>query len=184
MSSLFTRLFRRPIPAPAAKQGQPGQTTEAVGWGTLRTRPPTPHEMAKTYLGVKEIPGKAHNSLILRWLRRLLPSADADEISWCSAFMDAMAAAAGYEQARSLTARSWLKAGDPVKASEAQPGDVVIFWRESPTSWKGHVAFFERFEGSKVHVLGGNQSDAVTVAPYPRAQILGIRRLRRLPDAN
>lgn len=144
--------------------------------------PATPYDLAKTYLGTRELPGKQHNKTILGWLRRLLPSADADEISWCSAFVDAMAAETGFEQSRKLTARSWLAVGEPIPAALAKPGDVIVFWREHPDSWKGHVAFFQEWQGSRVRVLGGNQSDAVTSAHYPRSQVLGIRRLRRLPE--
>jgi uncharacterized protein (TIGR02594 family) len=156
---------------PAAKTGKPA--------------PSTPYDLARTYLGEKELPGKSlNNPKILAWLRRLMPDADADEISWCSAFVDAMAAQTGHEQARKLTARSWLSVGEPIPAAMARPGDVIIFWRESEDSWKGHVAFFQEWQGSRVRVLGGNQSNAVTSAHYPRSQVLGIRRLRRLPNVH
>ncbi len=176
---------REPVRVPGVPPvpGKPEPRQEAVGSGELKPVEVTPYEMAKTYLGTKEIPGKKHNGLIVSWLQRLMPTADADEISWCSAFVNEMALATGYEQSKSLTARSWLKCGDPIKPGDAQPGDVVIFWRESPTSWKGHVAFFVGYEGSKIKVLGGNQSDAVTIANYPRSQLLGIRRLRRVAPA-
>lgn len=167
--------------APQAPIKQIAKTNRDLQPGRV---PATPYDLAKTYLGTRELPGNQHNKTILGWLRRLMPSADADEISWCSSFVDAMAAETGYEQARKLTARSWLAVGEAIPAAMAQAGDVIVFWRESPDSWKGHVAFFQSWEGQKVRVLGGNQSNAVTSALYPRNQILGVRRLRRLAHAD
>jgi hypothetical protein len=28
------------------------------------------------------------------------------------------------------------------KVAYPEPGDIVVFWRESPQSWKGHVGIF------------------------------------------
>jgi hypothetical protein len=37
------------------------------------------------------------------------------------------------------------------------------------------VAFFVRYVGDQVEVLGGNQSDSVSIARYPTDRVLGIR---------
>jgi hypothetical protein len=51
-----------------------------------------------------------------------------------------------------------------------QPGPEVL---NAP----GHVGFYAGTEGSKVLVLGGNQSDEVNISRYPKNRILGIRHL-------
>jgi hypothetical protein len=59
---------------------------------------------------------------------------------------------------------------------EPEIGDVAVFWRTSPESWQGHVAFYVKHTGTQVYVLGGNQSNMVNTAPYPGTQLLGYRR--------
>jgi hypothetical protein len=57
---------------------------------------------------------------------------------------------------------------------------VVVFWRESVNSWKGHVGFFLGFnsDASRVFCLGGNQSDSVSVQAYDAAKVLGYRKVK------
>ena len=66
---------------------------------------------------------------------------------------------------------------------QAKEGDIVVFTRGTSTA-TGHVAFFLKVAGSQIEVLGGNQSDSVTIARYAKSRLLGIRReraLRRIP---
>ena len=51
-----------------------------------------------------------------------------------------------------------------------QPGPEVL---DAP----GHVGFFAGHEDPNVLLLGGNQGDSVSVAPFAAARILGVRRL-------
>ena len=146
----------------------------------VKPDPMSPYTLAKSYIGCKEIPGKADNPTILGWLRRFVRWPESEDVPWCSAFVNAMAEDRGYERTKSLAARSWLNVGIPVRLDQAQPGDVVVLWRGSPTADTGHVAFFDHREGMLVHLLGGNQSDTVCVAPYPASRVLGVRRLRKL----
>lgn len=64
------------------------------------------------------------------------------------------------------------------------PGAVLVFERGSG----GHVGFAIGQDDTHFHVLGGNQSDAVTVARIAKSRLLGARwpatvppRLQRLP---
>lgn len=141
----------------------------------------TPYEVAKQYLGVKEIPGKKHNPVILNWLRRLQVSIFDDETPWCSTFVNFCALESGYERTGKLNARSWLQIGEKVTTQDAQEGDVVIFERGS-TGWEGHVAFLVSHspKNRTMLCLGGNQRDEVNRSLYPTPKLLGIRRLRSL----
>jgi predicted secreted protein len=48
--------------------------------------------------------------------------------------------------------------------------------QESTGRWReGHVAFFDREEGGRLICFGGNQSDRVCFAPYPKLRLLGFR---------
>jgi peptidoglycan hydrolase-like protein with peptidoglycan-binding domain len=65
------------------------------------------------------------------------------------------------------------------KVTNPEPGDVVVYWRESINSWKGHVGIFMGFskDGSLVYTLGGNQGNAVSISAYKADEVLGFRRL-------
>ena len=133
-------------------------------------------------LGTREKYGKAANDgKIVDWLKNVLPWASEDEIPWCSAFMNAMAAGQGLEHTGKANARSWLEVGQEV--GTPTPGDVVIFWRESPKSWKGHVGIYLNADDyGNIYVLGGNQGNMVSVKAYPATRLLGYRRLRYLHE--
>jgi uncharacterized protein (TIGR02594 family) len=141
----------------------------------------TPYEVARNYLGTREIPGKQHSPVILRWLRRIGAAVFDDETAWCSTFVNYCALVTGRERSGSLAARSWLKIGEAVPMIQARKGDVVILWRVRRDSWQGHVAFLERYDAHAgvLHLLGGNQNNAVNISAYPVSQCLGVRRLRR-----
>lgn len=142
----------------------------------------TPYDLAQANIGVREIPGKNHNPLIVRWLRSLASWISDDETAWCAAFVNEMAREAGYESTGKLNARSFLNIGRVIPEDEAQRGDVAVLWRVSKTGWQGHVAFLDHWNRNRglLYLLGGNQNDAVNITAYPDSQLLGIRRLRSL----
>ena len=145
-------------------------------------REQTPYDLARTYLGTREIPGKRHNSLIVGWLQRLASWVRDDETPWCSAFVDHCARETGHEATGKLNARSWLKVGSVIPLKDARRGDVIIFWRVRRNGWQGHVAFLHSYDKHRnlIYVLGGNQRDEVNIAPYRANRFLGARRLRKL----
>lgn len=51
----------------------------------------------------------------------------------------------------------------------------MVFWRESRNSGKGHVGFYWAEDGDAYHILGGNQSNAVTVTRVARDRFLDAR---------
>lgn len=142
----------------------------------------TPYDIAKSYLGTTEIPGKKNNPLIVRWLKRILPEVDDDETAWCSAFANECAAEAGYERSGKANARSWLTVGEKIDLTKAKRGDVIILWRGSKDGWQGHVAFLDWYDNRRglLYLLGGNQGDCVCISAFPEARLLGVRRLRTL----
>ena len=106
-----------------------------------------------------------------------------DETAWCAAFVGAMLKRCGLPHTGKLTARSYLDWGKPVDLSKAEPGDVVVLWRGSPTSWQGHVGFYDRQADGNVYLLGGNQRDMVNVSGYSIDRVLSVRRMERTTKA-
>jgi len=139
------------------------------------------YQIANSYLGLKEWPGAKHNETIVNFYKKAgHPEIKDDETPWCAAFVGAVLAEAGLTGTGALAARSYLKWGEAVSdISEAEPGDVVVFWRGAKDGWQGHVGFFVRPDGDKIMVLGGNQGNAVSIAAYPKSRLLGIRRAKK-----
>ncbi len=133
--------------------------------------------IARGYLGTKEIKGLADNPKIMEMYRNVGHDwVEHDEVAWCAAFVGCCLEKANVPSTRKLNARSYLTWGEKVASVEhAQEGDVVVFTRGARSDL-GHVAFFLRAAGTQIEVLGGNQSDGVTIARYPRSRLLGIRR--------
>lgn len=135
-------------------------------------------QVALTQFGIKEIVGREHNPIVVNYFNEIGHSwVKDDETAWCSAFANWVALKANASMSNKLNARSWLNVGEEVK--EAQQGDVVVFWRESKNSWKGHVAFYVNETENFINVIGGNQSNGVNIKAYPKARLLGYRRIEK-----
>jgi len=136
--------------------------------------------IALSEYGVTEMVGTQDNPEVLKYFARLGFGTLKDETAWCSAFMNWVAMECGLEYTGKLTARSWLGVGEDVKYPTK--GDVVIFWRSSPDSWKGHVGIYINSDDKFVWCLGGNQSNQVNIKKYAKHRVLGYRRLRQQKD--
>jgi uncharacterized protein (TIGR02594 family) len=107
---------------------------------------------------------------------------DPVRIEWCAAFVNAVLAELGISGSDKvsewpLTARSFLRWGKGV--GHPQIGDIVIFPR-GEEFWQGHVGFYygTEYKNGRTYyqILGGNQSDAVTIELFPAWQAISIRR--------
>jgi uncharacterized protein (TIGR02594 family) len=132
---------------------------------------------ASTFIGMQEIKGGDHNDNILFMFQEIGHKwVTTDELAWCSCFINYIAKDCGLQRSGKLDARSWLKVGEEI--NYPLPGDIVIFWRESPESWKGHVGIFVGYnKAGNIFVLGGNQGNEVNITLYNSNRLLGFRRL-------
>lgn len=134
---------------------------------------------AKKMLGVRERPGRQNNEAIVElyaeaghaWVKD-------DSVAWCAAFVGAMLRRAGQASSGSLAARSYLNWGK--KLDKPHMGCIVVF-RRGNSSWQGHVGFYVGETDQFVKVLGGNQSNMVRIANYPKTKLLGYRWPASLP---
>lgn len=133
--------------------------------------------IAESQLGVEEIPSSSHhNPRIVAYAREIgYGGIQDDETAWCSIFANWCALKAGLPYSGKVNARSWLDVGKSV--DDPEPGDIAVFWRDNPNSWKGHVALFDSLGDGVVNVLGGNQSNRVCVKAYRADHLLGYRSL-------
>lgn len=130
--------------------------------------------------GTAEKPGPGSNPSILEWARSvgLSKQYKDDDTAWCGLFMAYTALQAGYDPPpiNPLGARNWLGFGNVAKTPML--GDVLVFWRERKTGFKGHVGLYVGEDKTRYYVLGGNQKDMVSIAPVAKTRLLGARRCR------
>lgn len=146
----------------------------AYGWiDNLRPLPRMLEEARKLY-GTFEVAGPASNPVIMGWAKEtgLARTFTADSIPWCGLFMAVVAKRAGKAVVDGpLWARSWTKFGKA--ADRAQLGDILVFRRAQGS---GHVGLYVGEDYGAFHVLGGNQSDGVTITRIARERCIAIRR--------
>jgi uncharacterized protein (TIGR02594 family) len=145
----------------------------------LPVLPRTISEALNLY-GITEIVGSKHNRTIMEWAKELteagcnLSDYSNDEIPWCGLF----AAIVTFRRRGNikevvpspLWARSWSNYGRPVQV--AGLGDVLVFSRNGG----GHVGFYIAEDSACYHVLGGNQSNAVTITRILKSRCIARRR--------
>jgi len=131
-------------------------------------------KVASEYLGLKEYPGAKHNKKIVQMFADSGHSwVQDDETPWCAAFVGSVLNQIGVQGSGKLNARSYLDWGE--ETDEPEKGDIVVYWRGSKDSWKGHVGFFAGWDGDNILTLGGNQGNRVSIKPYHKNRLLGFR---------
>ena len=130
-------------------------------------------EMAWAELGQSEIKGPIANPRIRAMFADAgHPHTVSDEVPWCAAFVGAVLTRSGIKPTGSLMARSYLAWGAPLQVP--REGCIVVLTRGSNPA-AGHVGFFVGSRDGYVTVLGGNQSDRVSVQDFSEAGVLGYR---------
>lgn len=94
-----------------------------------------------------------------------------EDVPWCSAWANWICQKCGGKGTRSAMARSWLNWGEK---SDGQIGDIVVLKRGT-SNIQGHVGFVVKKGLLNVEVIGGNQSNNVTVQSFSRTKVLGYR---------
>lgn len=88
----------------------------------------------------------------------------------CAAFVGAMLENVGIISSRYESARSYATWG--IKLKEPVPGCIVVFSRNGG----GHVGFAMADDGNgRLLILGGNQKDQVSIAPFNKDRVIGYR---------
>lgn len=121
-------------------------------------------EEAKHLVGTKEFLGSKNNPDILDWAKDLDIHYSGDDVPWCGLFVAHCVGATLPQEAlpaNPLGARQWERFGD---STQPCVGAVMVFWRISRQSGKGHVGLYVGEDDEAYQILGGNQSDSVCLA--------------------
>lgn len=123
-------------------------------------------------IGVHEVPGPRSEPRIMayRRLARIEIDGDDSDVPWCAIFANAALEQAGIPGTRSASSQSFRHSDRFVKLGGPALGAVTVFWRGSgPGSGLGHVGFYRGESGDRLWILGGNEGDAVALAPFARS---------------
>lgn len=131
------------------------------------------YELAVRKKGLHEA---ANKSSLWGWLKSDGSSVgDPTKIPWCGDYVETCVAITLPDEPmvnNPYLARNWLKFGQSVKPTR---GAILVFWRGTPKATSGHVGFYAGEDSSSFSVLGGNQSNAVTIARIAKNRLLGAR---------
>lgn len=100
---------------------------------------------------------------------------DPSKLPWCGDFVETcIAVSLSFETVppNPYLARNWMQFGIE---TEPRAGAVMVFWRGTKSGIMGHVAFAIGQSAKLFYVLGGNQSDGVSIAPIVKTRLLGAR---------
>ena len=158
---------------------------------------PNTIKYALALYGTQEVVGRGSNKTILGWRDELngattdgkpiVVGYSDDDIPWCGLF----AAIVVFRRLKNilevvaspLWARNWAKYGNEVATQkngklvnkgDLKPslGDILVFVRNGG----GHVGFYVGEDANYFHVLGGNQSNAVTITRIAKSRCIAVRR--------
>jgi uncharacterized protein (TIGR02594 family) len=130
---------------------------------------------AEHLMGTREVKGGGDNPVIMDWSKNLELHYAGDDVPWCGLFVAHCIASSLPEEimpGNPLGARQWSSFGEP---TGARRGAIMVFWRENRNSGLGHVGFYTGESDTAYRILGGNQSDRVSLAWLGKDRFLEAR---------
>jgi len=184
IDGVMGRLTRLAINKYRAQMGMdPGAIDETLINALILEAPPPPpltdadwYKLAWRKLGQHE---SLHKDRLWRFLKFGGNSVgDPSKIPWCGDFVESCLAVTLPDEplpANPYQARSWARFGIDIKDQGPRLGAVMVFYRGDPDGWQGHVGFYNGESKHHYSILGGNQSNRVTVANLHKKRLLAIR---------
>jgi uncharacterized protein (TIGR02594 family) len=129
---------------------------------------------ARTQIGVKETPGAANSPVIMGWAKKVGAKFlgivyGADSTAWCGLFVARCMVEVGITPPPvAVRASAWDKWG---VACTPTVGSVLRFSRAGG----GHVGIYIGEDATCYHVLGGNQSDRVSITRIEKSRLSACR---------
>jgi uncharacterized protein (TIGR02594 family) len=132
------------------------------------------------WMNTEEAPGAADNPDILEWARAeggaIAQSYHSDSIPWCALYANMVLTKVGLQGTETLWALDWSDWGTRL------PGPAVGAFAPMKRQGGGHIAIVVgRDQHGNLMCLGGNQSDAVNIKPFPPTRPVSFRWPKEAP---
>ena len=130
---------------------------------------------ARTLVGTREIPGAKHSATILGWIKNLGAkklgiTVTNDETPWCGTFCAHVMDHVGINPPPiAVRASAWSDWGRGLL--NPRLGCILTFTRQGG----GHVGLYVGEDDTHLHVLGGNQGNAVSVTRIAKDRLSAMR---------
>lgn len=129
---------------------------------------------ARRHLGVREIVGAKNSPVIMGWIKELGAKVlgiqvNDDETPWCGTFMAMVMQRSGLKPpAIAVRAAQWGRVGKwGRELLGPRLGCVLVFTRNGG----GHVGLYLGEDSTHYHVLGGNQSNSVSIMRIAKSRL-------------
>jgi uncharacterized protein (TIGR02594 family) len=160
---VVTRLAAGALEVPAGAAGQPIWLLEGLKW-----------------MNTRETPGAADNRDILEWASAeggaIAKSYQSDSIPWCALYANMVLTKVGLQGTETLWALDWSNWGTKLA------GPAVGAFAPMKRDGGGHIAIVVgRDQHGNLMCLGGNQSDAVNIKPFPAKRPVSFRWPKEVP---
>lgn len=158
-----------------ALRRMPGQDKPVIDRAYVPAEPVWMRE-ARRYMGLREIAGARSNGTIMGWAKKLggwiASFYTNDDIPWCGLAVGAWIATTLPNEplpGNPLSALAWKNFGTNLKAPCL--GAILVFSRNGG----GHVGLYVGEDQTHYHVLGGNQSNSVSITRIAKSRWVATR---------
>jgi len=109
----------------------------------------------------REIGANNSGRYVEKYLNGVMPA----PAEWCAGFVSWCFSqhAAGIPFKYHLGARNirqqFKQKGWLLEGGEPEPGDIIVWWRDQPDGWKGHIGLVHRCENGIVYTIEGNRGN-------------------------
>ncbi len=158
----------------AVANGKPAPETTITPIAPLPAARPLWVTEAMKWINTREAPGSADNPQIVAWAREeggeIAQDYTHDSIPWCALFANMILYKVGLKGTGTLWALDFAKWGEPVN------GPAVGAFAPMRRDGGGHIAVVVgRDQHGNLMCIGGNQSDEVSIRPFPADRPVAFR---------
>src|SRR5690606_20973337 len=164
----------------------PPVNTPLAAGGSATARGALRAAVAEYMAGAGESGGNNMGPDVAKYLSPILsPPAD-----WCAGFVSYCFRNSGQpmpynyslgarDVLKQLTAKGWRV--EPSQSNPPLPGDVIVWWRNSPTAWQGHIGLVHSYADGIVTTIEGNKTPKVGKFSYTLGAINRLLGFARVP---